>query len=141
MIREYNPMFSLLGRILLAALFVPAGVSKLFSFAGTVNYVAAAGLPQPQLAAVIAIGVEIPLGLALLVGWHTKRVAGVLAAFTFLTTLAFHNFWAMPEAQQFVQQLMFWKNAAIVGGLLMVASLGAGEWSWDGWKARQTAQA
>ena len=76
---EHNPIFSLVGRVLIASLFIPAGFTKLFGFAGVVNYVAAAGLPQPQLAAVIAIGVEIPLGIALLLGWQTRKVAGVLA--------------------------------------------------------------
>ena len=49
---EHNPIFSLVGRILIAALFIPAGVTKLFGYPGLVNYIAAAGLPQPQLAAV-----------------------------------------------------------------------------------------
>lgn len=132
---EHNPIFSLVGRVLMAALFIPAGVTKLFGFAGTVNFVAAAGLPQPQLAAVIAIGVEIPLGIALLLGWQTRKVAAVLAAFTFIATMAFHQFWAVPEAQQMIQHLMFWKNMAIVGGLLMMASLGGGAWSLDTWQA------
>ncbi|MFM8547145.1 MAG: DoxX family protein, partial [Betaproteobacteria bacterium] len=89
---EHNPIFSLVGRDLIASLFIPAGFTKLFGFAGTVNFIAAAGLPQPQLAAVIAVGVEIPLGLALLLGWQTRKVAGVLAAFTFIATMAFHQF-------------------------------------------------
>ena len=138
---EHNPIFSLVGRIMIAALFIPAGVSKLFGFQGVVNFVAAAGLPQPQLAAVIAIAVEIPLGFALLVGWQTRKVAAVLAAFTLIATMSFHPFWAVPEAQQMIQHLMFWKNIAIVGGLLMVASLGGGAGSVDTWRsARQAAQ-
>ena len=132
---EHNPIFSLVGRALMAALFIPAGFSKLFGFAGTVNYIAAAGLPQPQLAAAIAVFIELPLGIALLLGWQTRKVAGVMAAFTFIATMAFHQFWAVPEAQKMVQHLMFWKNIAIVGGLLMVASLGGGAWSMDNWRA------
>ena len=136
---EHNPIFSLVGRVLIASLFIPAGFTKLFGFAGVVNYVAAAGLPQPQLAAVIAIGVEIPLGIALLLGWQTRKVAGVLAAFTFIATMFFHQFWAVPEAQKMVQHLMFWKNMAIVGGLMMMASLGGGAWSLDNWRAARRA--
>ncbi len=128
---EHNPIFSLVGRIMIAALFIPAGFTKLFGFAGTVNFVAAAGLPEPQLAAAIAVGVEIPLGIALLLGWQARKVAAVLAAFTFIATMAFHQFWAVPPAQQALQHLMFWKNIAIIGGLLMIASLGAGAWSLD----------
>ena len=115
------------------------GVTKLFGYPGLVNYIAAAGLPQPQLAAVIAIGIEIPLGIALLLGWQTRKVAGVLAAFTFIATMFFHQFWAVPEAQKMVQHLMFWKNMAIVGGLMMMASLGGGAWSFDNWQAARRA--
>ena len=126
-----NPL-ALAGRVLLAALFLPAGLSKIGGFAGTVGYIASAGLPLPQAAAALAIIVEVGGGLALLAGWGTRFAALALAAFTLIATFVFHNFWAMPADQVMMQQLMFFKNIAVVGGLLMLAAHGAGAWSLDG---------
>ena len=117
---------SLIGRLLLAALFLPAGLSKIGGFEGTVGYIASAGLPMPQLAAVVAIAVEILAPIALILGWGTRWAALVLAVFTLVATLGFHNFWAMPAEQVMMQQLMFFKNIAIAGGFLALAYFGAG---------------
>ena len=65
-----NPL-SLIGRVLLALLFVPAGFSKIGGFTGTVGYIASKGVPLPELAAATAIGIELGLGLLLLIGWQT----------------------------------------------------------------------
>ena len=73
---------SLVGRVLLALLFVPAGFSKLMGFAGTVGYISSVGAPLPQVAAVIAIIVELGLGLMLLVGFKTRFAALVMAIYT-----------------------------------------------------------
>ena len=119
---------ALTGRILLAALFIPAGISKIVGFEGTVGYIASVGLPLATLAAITAIVVELIAGLALLVGYRIKLAAVILAVFTLVATVLFHNFWAMPADQAYMQQLMFMKNIAVVGGLLMVAALGGGTW-------------
>ena len=131
-----QPHFSLVGRLLLALLFVPAGVMKITGFSGTVGYIASVGLPLASLGAVLAIVVEVGAGLALAVGWRARWAALVLAAFTLVATVLFHNFWAMPADQAFMQQLMFFKNIAVVGGLLVVAAFGAGRLSLDGKAAR-----
>ena len=125
-----NP-FSLLARLLMVALFLPAGLSKIGGFEGTVGYIASVGLPMASLGAVLAIAVEVLAPLALLVGWRTPWAALVLAVFTLVASVFFHNFWAMPAEQQFMQQLMFMKNLGVVGGLLALAAFGAGAWSLD----------
>lgn len=122
---------ALVGRILLAALFVPAGFGKLMGFAGTVGYIASVGLPVPQVAAVVAILVELGLGLALLVGFKTRWAAIGIALFTLVATFSFHNYWAMAADKAFVNQLMFFKNIAVVGGLLVVWAFGPGRLSID----------
>lgn len=125
-----NPL-TLTGRLLLALLFLPAGIGKIGGFAGTVGYIGSVGLPLPQLATVLAIVVEVGGGLALLAGYGTRLAALALALFTLVATFVFHNFWAMPPEQVMMQQLMFFKNMAIVGGLLTLAASGAGAWSLD----------
>ena len=92
---------ALTGRILLAALFIPAGISKIVGFEGTVGYIASVGLPLATLAAITAIVVELIAGLALLVGYRIKLAAVILAVFTLVATVLFHNFWAMPAAHGF----------------------------------------
>ena len=122
---------SLVGRVLLALLFVPAGFSKLMGFAGTVGYISSVGAPLPQVAAVIAIIVELGLGLMLLVGFKTRFAALVLAVFTVAASVLFHNYWNMPADKAFVNQLMFFKNIAVTGGLLAFVAFGAGRFSID----------
>ncbi len=129
-----NPL-TLTGRLLLALLFLPAGIGKIGGFAGTVGYIGSVGLPLPQLATVLAIVVEVGGGLALLAGYGTRLAALALALFTLVATFVFHNFWAMPAEQVMVQQLMFLKNIAVVGGLLVLAAHGAGAYSVDARRA------
>ena len=125
-----NPL-SLVGRALLALLFIPAGFGKITGFAGTVGYIASKGVPLPELCAAIAVGVELGLGLLLLVGFQTRWAALGIAFFTFVISFIFHDYWAAPAAQMMMQQQAFFKNIAVVGGLLTVAAWGAGAWSVD----------
>lgn len=135
---QFNALQSpltLIGRWLLAFLFVPAGISKLTGFAGTVGYIASVGLPLPTLGAILAIGVEIGAGVALIAGFQTRIAALILAIFTLAASFFFHPYWAVPVEQQFVTQLLFVKNIAVVGGLLTLAAAGAGAWSLDARRA------
>ena len=122
---------ALVGRLLLASLFLPAGIGKLTSFAGTVGYISSVGLPMPQVGAAVALVVEIVGGIALIAGYGTRFAAIVLAVFTLVASFFFHNYWAVPADQQMIQQLLFSKNIAVVGGLLTLAAWGAGAWSMD----------
>jgi putative oxidoreductase len=123
---------SLAGRALIALLFIPAGFSKIGGFAGTAGYIASKGLPMPELGAIIAIVVELGLGLMLLAGFKTRLAALGLAVFTLAATVIFHAFWAVPEAQAMAQQQAFFKNIAVIGGLLALIAWGPGGWSVDG---------
>jgi putative oxidoreductase len=129
-----NPL-NFAARLALVALFLPAGFGKLTGFAGTVGYISSVGLPLPSLAAAIAVVVEIVGGLALLAGFGTRIAALVLAAFTLVASFFFHAYWGVPADQAFMQQLLFFKNIAVVGGLLAIAANGAGAWSLDSRRA------
>lgn len=125
-----NPL-SLAGRLLIAALFLPAGIGKITGFAGTVGYISSVGLPLPTVAAAVAIVVEVLGAAALIVGYQTRIAAIVLGLFTLVASFFFHNYWGVPAEQAFVQQLLFFKNVAVVGGLFVLAAFGAGAWSLD----------
>ncbi|MEP6790889.1 MAG: DoxX family protein [Ramlibacter sp.] len=125
-------LLTLAGRALIALLFIPAGLSKLMGFAGTVGYIASKGVPVPELCAALAIGIELGLGLLLLVGLQARWAALGLAIFAFVISFIFHNFWAMEAAQKMMNQQSFFKNMAVVGGLLLIVAFGPGGYSIDG---------
>jgi putative oxidoreductase len=125
-----NPL-ALIGRVMIALLFIPAGWGKIGGFAGTAGYIASKGLPMPQVLAAGTIAVELGAGIALLVGLFTRWSALALAVFVLLASLFFHNYWAMPADQQMMQSMQFWKNIAITGGLLAIVAFGAGAFSVD----------
>ena len=122
---------ALLGRVLIAAFFVPAGFGKLGDVAGTMAYTATGGLPGWF--ALPAIALEILGGLAILVGWQTRWAALGLAAFSLLSGWLYHYLPAqgLEGWDAMLQVLMFQKNVAIAGGLLVLAGLGAGALSLD----------
>ena len=117
-------------------MFVLAGFSKIGGFDGTVGYIASKGLPLPTLLAIGTIALEIVGGLALAVGYKARWAALALAVFTLIASVIFHNYWAMPVDQQRMQMLMFMKNLAVAGGLLMVFALGPGGLSLDARRER-----
>ena len=98
-----NPL-ALIGRLLLAYFFIPAGIGKIGGFAGTVGYIASKGLPLPEVGAVLAIIVEVGVGLMLLLGFKTRWAALILMVFPLAASLFFHNYWALPEAQAAMQR-------------------------------------
>ena len=128
---------ALIARILLALMFVLAGLSKFGNLSGTAGYIGSKGLPLPMLLAIATAVLEVVGGLAIVVGYRARISGLVLALFTLLASLLFHDFWSLPADQQMVQQLMFMKNVSVAGGLLLLAAFGAGGLSLD---ARRTAK-
>jgi len=121
----------LIGRILLALVFLIAGVRKLMGVAASAGYLAKLGFPMPEVMVWVAIAVEIGGAALLIAGWHTRRAAWLLILFVAIATAMAHRFWEFDAAQYANQMNHFLKNAAIIGGLLYVAMLGAGGLSLD----------
>ena len=123
---------ALVGRILLASLFIPSGFTKLMGFAGTVGYISSKGLPMPEVAAAIAVVVELGVATLFLIGFKTRWMALILAVFTLAAGIMFHNYWALSDAAQIgANKINFWKNVAIAGGFLMAYAFGPGRYSVD----------
>ena len=112
------------GRVLLASLFLVSGLGKIGAYSGTVAYMASGGLPEALLPLVVVT--EILGAVAIVVGWKTRAVAVLLAAFTLLAAFIFHSNFADP-----MQMVHFLKNVAIAGGLLLLAAHGPGPLSID----------
>jgi len=121
----------LAARILLALMFLLAGLSKFAGLDGTAGYIASKGLPMAGLLAFGTAALEVGGALLLIVGWKARWAALALAAFTLMASVLFHNYWAMPADQQMMQQLMFMKNLAVAGGLLVLFAFGPGSLSLD----------
>ena len=122
----------LVGRVLIAALFLVAGINKLMAPAASAGYFAKLGFPAADVLVWVSIVVEIGGAALLIAGWQTRRVAWLLIAFTAIATFMAHRFWQVDAAQYGNQLNHFLKNAAIVGGLLYVVVFGAGSVSLDG---------
>lgn len=123
---DHQPTLLLLARIFIAALFVVAGTRKLLGYAATVGYFAKLGFPAPDAIAVLAIVIELGAGLMLLTGWRTRWAAWLLVVFVAVATVMAHRFWQFDAAQFGNQLNHFFKNIAIIGGLIFVATFGPG---------------
>jgi putative oxidoreductase len=126
-----NDVVILLARILLMVLFVLFGWSKLTGFSGTVAYMASEGLPLPTLVAAVVVIMEFFVGLAILLGFYTRPLALLLALYTLGTALVGHHYWTMTGADQMANMINFYKNLAIIGGLLLLCVTGPGRYSLD----------
>ncbi|RQO45597.1 DoxX family protein [Variovorax sp. KBW07] len=116
-----SPGWTLAARVLMAAIFLVAGVRKLLTYAATLGYFGKLGIPLADVVLPLTIALEIGGGLLLIAGWRVQWVAGVLALFTLATAFTAHAFWA-ADAAQFAGQLNnFLKNVAMVGGFVMLA--------------------
>ena len=117
---------ALVGRLLLAIIFLLSGFPKLMGFGGTVGYIAQMGLPLPFLAALIAVIVECGGGILLAVGWQTRLTGLVMAVWCVATAMVAHSNFADQN-----QMIHFLKNLAMAGGFLQLVAFGAGAWSLD----------
>jgi putative oxidoreductase len=128
-----------LGRILISVIFIVAGIQKIVGFSMFTGYVAASRLPLPKVSLAIAIAIELLGGLAILAGLYTRFTAWIIFLYLIPTTLLFHDFWAYQGAARIESQINFEKNLAIMGGLLFVATFGAGAFSFDAARTPQSA--
>ena len=126
----------LIGRILLGAIFLVAGLRKLMGIAATAGYFAKLGFPAPEVMAWLAVVIELGGGLLLVLGWHARRAAWLLILFVAIATAMAHRFWEFDAAQYNNQLNHFLKNVALIGGLLYVAAVGPGSASVDARTAR-----
>jgi putative oxidoreductase len=131
----YNPAFTnaaaLVGRILIALIFVLSGFNKIGGFSGVVGYIGSKGLPMPQVLAALTIALELGGGILLIVGFKTRWVALLFFLWLIPTTFVFHRFWGIDAAQAQNQFINFMKNVSIMGAMSMLMAFGPGAYSVD----------
>ncbi len=121
-----------IARIMLAHLFLIAGWQKIGGYEGTQGYMESVGVPGMLLPLVILL--ELGAGLAIIIGWQTKLAAASLALFTIASAVLFHH-----NFSDQMQTIMFMKNIAISGGLMLLAVYGAGACSLDNRSSKNVA--
>ena len=124
LLQQYGP---LVGRILLSVIFIVAGAKKIFGFAGTAGYMASKGLPMTEVLLVLTIIIELGGGLMILLGWQARCAATAIFLFLIPVTLIFHPAWADPGEFN-----SFFKNLAIMGGMMYIMVHGSGPLSLGG---------
>ncbi|MGH8532462.1 MAG: DoxX family protein [Gammaproteobacteria bacterium] len=126
-----QPLGLLVGRVLLALIFIGSGFSKITGFADTAASMAAKGIPMVEVLLTIAILIELGGGLLLALGYKARWAALAIFLFLIPATLIFHAFWAVEPEQVKMQLIQFQKNLAIMGGMLYVVFNGPGRMSFD----------
>ena len=125
----------LVGRCMIAALFVLSGVNKLQNWDSTTLYMAEHGVSMIQPLLALSIVIELGAGFGLVIGFRTRLMALILFVFTLAVSFQLHDFWTMGDTDVArLETALFAKNMAIAGGLLMLVGLGAGSWSYDSWR-------
>lgn len=127
------------GRCMLAALFVLAGVGKIQNWDETAASMTAHGISAAGPLLALSVVIEIGAGLALVAGFRTRLMALVLFLFTLAVSFVMHDFWAIADNAELARTEMqlFAKNMAIAGGLLLLVGMGAGRLSFDGWRGEE----
>lgn len=127
-VTKFGPV---IGRCMIALIFLLSGFGKITNFAATAAGMAGKGLPMAEVLLVITIAIEFGGALMIILGWKARLAAAALFLWMIPVTLLYHNFWAMPPEQQMVQQVMFLKNLAMMGAMLYIVAFGSGRFSVD----------
>jgi putative oxidoreductase len=136
-----NDAALLLGRLLLAALFLPSGIGKAFGFGAFAASLASKGLPYSEAWAAAAVTIEVLGPIALIFGFVPRWTSVALIAFVIMATATTHRYWEFTEAaMRRGQEINFYKNGGIVAALLFYFVSGAGAWSIAGWRPGHGAQ-
>lgn len=129
--KNFTNAAALIGRVLVALLFVFAGWNKIGGFDGVAGYIGSKGLPMPQVLAALTIALELGGGLALILGFKTRWVAAAFFLWLVPTSVLFHPFWASDAASVQNNFNHFFKNVSIMGAMAMLVAFGPGAWSLD----------
>lgn len=121
----------LIARIAIVVLFIIFGIPKMTGFSGTVQYMTSLGAPAPMLAAIIAVIMEVPVAILVILGFFTRPLAVIFVFYTLGTAFIGHAFWHMSGNDVLPNMINFYKNISIAGGFILLAITGPGAISLD----------
>src|SRR3546814_20522795 len=116
LLEKYRDGLMLTARVLLVVLFVKLGLAKAVAFAETSAYMASTDLPVPSLMSLIAVAIELGVGLAIAIGFYTRPLALLLGIYTLIAAIIGHPYWHMSGELQYESMINFYKNISIAGG-------------------------
>lgn len=119
-------LFSLIGRVLISVVFLWGAYEKIKHWHQSMSHIKNKGIPQAQIVLPVMVGLKIIGGLSVLLGWHAHIGALILALVTIGAVIKLHDFWTMQGPQREMEQMIFMKDVAIIGGLFMIMALGSG---------------
>lgn len=128
---QSRPLLLLIARIAIVLLFIIFGLPKMTGFDGTVQYMAKLGTPMPMLAAIIAVVMEIPAAILIVLGFFTRPIALLFVFYTLGTAVIGHPYWDMNGDAVMPNMINFYKNISIAGAFLLLAVTGPGAISID----------
>ncbi|MEG1213412.1 MAG: DoxX family protein [Leclercia sp.] len=128
---QSRPLMLLIARIAIVALFIIFGLPKMTGFDGTVQYMAKLGAPMPMLAAIIAVIMEVPAAILIVLGFFTRPLAVLFVFYTLGTAVIGHHYWDMSGDAVMPNMINFYKNISIAGAFLLLAITGPGSLSID----------
>ncbi len=121
----------LIARIAIVVLFIIFGYPKLTGFSGTVQYMTSLGAPMPMLAAIVAVVMEVPAAILIVLGFFTRPLAVIFVFYTLGTAVIGHHYWDMTGDAVLSNMINFYKNVSIAGGFILLAITGPGAISLD----------
>jgi putative oxidoreductase len=127
--RFTHPAIAFVGRLLIAYIYATSGYSKVFGWAGNVQYLTRHNFPVIPVLLVAAAIVEVGGTICLVTGYQARWAAFIMAVYTVIVTVTLHNYWAANAQMAGMQETEFRKNLAIAGGLLFVSFAGPGRWA------------
>ena len=128
---QSRPLLLLIARIAIVLLFIIFGLPKMTGFDGTVQYMAKLGAPMPMVAAIIAVVMEIPAAILIVLGFFTRPIALLFVFYTLNTAVIGHPYWEMSGDAVMPNMINFYKNISIAGAFLLLAVTGPGAISID----------
>ena len=128
---QSRSLILLIARIAVVVLFIIFGIPKMTGFDGTVQYMTSLGAPMPMLAAIIAVVMEVPAAILIVLGFFTRPLAVLFVFYTLGTAVIGHHYWDMRGDAVMPNMINFYKNVSIAGAFLLLAVTGPGAISID----------
>jgi putative oxidoreductase len=126
-----NRLTALVGRVLVALIFLVAGLMKAMHFSATAASLASMKIPLATFATAIVILIELGGGISVVLGFKTRFWAWIMFLYLIPVTYMVHAFWKVPGAERMDNMIHFLKNVSIMGALLLLAAYGPGPLSVD----------
>lgn len=128
---QSRSLILLIARIAVVVLFIIFGIPKMTGFDVTVQYMTSLGAPMPMLAAIIAVVMEVPAAILIVLGFFTRPLAVLFVFYTLGTAVIGHHYWDMSGDAVMPNMINFYKNVSIAGAFLLLAVTGPGAISID----------